>query len=85
MNIVETLKEFCTILLGQKLKIYTDHKNLTCKFFNTDHVLRWILILEDYSPDIEYIPGNKNIFAEALPRLTINGIQKNTHESTYTM
>ena len=27
-SIVETLKEFRTILLGQKLRIYTDDKNL---------------------------------------------------------
>ena len=26
LSIVETLKEFWTILLGQQLKIYTDHK-----------------------------------------------------------
>ena len=41
LNIVETLKEFCTILLGQQLKIYTDHNYLTCKIFNTDRVLGW--------------------------------------------
>ena len=28
LNIVENLKEFRTILLGQQLKIYTDHRNL---------------------------------------------------------
>ena len=30
--IVETLNYFITILLGQKLRIYTDHKKLTCNF-----------------------------------------------------
>ena len=40
LSIVETLKEFRTILLGQKLKIYTDHKNITCKNFNKDCALR---------------------------------------------
>ena len=53
---VETLKEFRKILLVQILIIYTDHKNLTWKNFNTDHVLWWRLILEEYSPDIKYIP-----------------------------
>ena len=38
--IVETMKEFRTILLGQKLIICTDHKNITCNNFNTNRVLR---------------------------------------------
>ena len=40
LSIVEILKEFRTILLGKKLRIYTDHKNLTCKIVNTDIVSR---------------------------------------------
>ena len=32
LSIVETLKEFITVLRGQKLIIYSDHKNLTCNF-----------------------------------------------------
>ena len=64
--------------------MYTGNKNLTCKNFNTDRVLRWRLILEEYSPVIEYIPVKKNIFADALNRLPINGNQDTTHESTYT-
>ena len=44
LSIVETLKEFCTILLGQKFNIYIDHKNITCKNVNTDIVLQWRFI-----------------------------------------
>ena len=69
----------------QKLNIYTDHKNLTCKNFNTDKVLPHIIILEKCSLDTEYIPGNKNIDAYALSQLPNNVNQKTTHESTYLM
>ena len=50
LSIVETLKEFITILLGQKLQIYSDRKKLTCKMYNTDRVFRWRLIIEEYGP-----------------------------------
>ena len=70
------------ILLGQKLIIYTDNKNITCKIFNTDRVLRWKIILEEYGPDIEYLKGDKNIVAGALSRLPLNGNQYTTHKST---
>ena len=75
LNIVETLMEFRTILLGQKLRIYTDNKNITCRIFNTNRVLIWILILEEYGPDIKYIKGEKNILADALSILALNGNQ----------
>ena len=84
LSIVQTLKDFCTILLGQELKIYTSHKNLICKNFITYRVFQWRLILEEYSPDIEYIPGNKKIVAYALSRLPINRSQNTTHQSIYT-
>ena len=69
LSIVETLKEFRNILLGQKIVVYTDHKNLTCKNFNTERVMRWRLILEEYSPELRYIKGENNIVADALSRL----------------
>ena len=46
ISIVKTLKLFRTILIGHRLRIYTDHKNLTCEGFNTYGVLRKILILK---------------------------------------
>ena len=51
---------------------------------NTDRVLRWILILEKYGPDIEYIKGEKKIAADETSRLPNNGNQETTHETTYT-
>ena len=71
LAIVETLKEYRNILLGQKLIIHTDHKNLTCKNFNTNRVMRWRLIIEEYGPNIEYIEGPKNVVPNALSRLAI--------------
>ena len=84
LSMVEILKKFRTILLGERLKIYTDHKILTCKKINTDRVLQWRLILEKYGPDMEYIPGKKNIATDTLSQLTNNGNQEATHDTTYT-
>ena len=71
LAIVETLKEFRNILLGQTIKVYTDHKNLTYKNFNTERVMRWRLIIEEYGPELIYLKGKSNIVADALSRLDI--------------
>ena len=58
------------MLLGKKLKIYTDHKNLTyqdTKYAN-DRVLRQRLVLEEFNPQIIWIDGEKNIAADTLRR-----------------
>ena len=59
LSIVETLKEFRNILLGQQITVYTDHKNLTYKFFNTERVMRWRLILEEFCPELKIYQGRK--------------------------
>ena len=65
------------------MRTYTDNKYHKRKNFNTDRVLIWRLILEDYGPDIEYIKGEKNIVADALSILLLNRNQENTQKSTY--
>ena len=61
--------------------MYTDHKNLTYKTFNTERVMRWRLILEEYGPELIYIQGSQNTAADALSRLDIvdtpNPVQNN--------
>ena len=69
LSIVETLKEFKNILLGHKIIVHTDHKNLVCKNFNTERVMRWRLVIEEFGPELRYIKGTHNIVADALSRL----------------
>ena len=71
LAIVETLKEFRTTLLGQQIKVCTDHKNLTFTNFNTERVLRWRVVLEEHSPELIYIQGEHHLVADLLSRLDL--------------
>ena len=51
--------------------------------FNTEKVLRWILILGECCPDIEYIQGKKIMVADVPSKLPINGNRSTTQESNY--
>ena len=66
---METLKEFHNILLGHQITVYNDHKNPNYKLFNTERVMRWRLILEEFGPELKYIKGENNVVANALSRL----------------
>ena len=83
LSIVETLKEFRNILLGQRIHVYTDHLNLTHKQFNTERVMRWRLLIEEFSPEFFYIKGQHNIVANALSRLTT--IPSESTEESFTL
>ena len=82
LAIVETLKEFQNILLGHKIIVYTNHKNLTYKVFNTRRVMRWCLIIEEFSPTLKYLKGVNNPVADALSRLHLEATPQSECDST---
>ncbi len=70
LSIVETLKEFRTMLFGcRELHVHTDHQNLIHNTLTSQRVLRWRLYVEEFNPIFHYIKGSTNTFADALSRL----------------
>ena len=71
LSIVECFKEFTGMLWGQRIKVYTDHKNLVrdALGLSSNRVFRWRLTLEEYNPEIIYIKGIDNTVADAISRL----------------
>ena len=59
------------MLWGQKLIVYTDHKNLISDALGStsDRITRQRLLLEEFDPKLEYIKGNENIVADVISRL----------------
>ena len=66
---MDTLKEFRNILLGHHISVYTDHKNLTYKLFNTERVMRWRLTPKKFGPELKYIKRENNVVTDALSHL----------------
>jgi hypothetical protein len=65
-----TLKRYEYLLLDRKIRIHTDHKNLT--YLNagqSDKVKRWSLELQEFDYTLEHISGIDNMVADTFSRL----------------
>ena len=51
--------------------VYSDHKNLVqvATISESQRVMHWRLLLEEFGPDIRHIAGEDNTIADALSRM----------------
>jgi hypothetical protein len=80
LSAIETCKEYKNILLGyhQPIIVFTDHKNDTFNGLKASDlvlIICWLLLLEEYGVTFEYIPGKKNVVADALSCLDIDSLK----------
>ena len=56
------------MLCGQRIVVYTDHKNLMQQALGltSDRVYCWRLIIKEYGPEIIHIKGKNNTVADAI-------------------
>jgi transposase InsO family protein len=69
LAIVSTLNEYRSMLYGAKIRIYTDHRNLTYNNLTSQRVLRWRCLLESFNAEWNYLEGKLNVLADAFSRL----------------
>jgi hypothetical protein len=67
------------MLWDQTITVYTDHKNLMqdALRLTSDQVYYWRLLLEEYSPTIEYIKGIHNDVADTISCLDHGPVSHN--------
>ena len=68
--IIYCLKRWDYLLRDVRFCLQTDHKNLTyLNFEGSAKVKRWKLFIQEYSFDIQYLPGPDNVVADGFSRL----------------
>ena len=81
LSIVFACLKFRIYILGYSLTIRSDHKSISfpkkCKL-NHGRLTRWILILQEYNINWEYVPGKQNVVADGLSRINL---EKGTYET----
>ena len=77
--VVFAIDKFRSYLVGAKIVVYTDHAAL--KYFLTKkdakpHLIRWILLLQEFDPEIKDKKGVENSVADHLSRMPFTNMQE---------
>ena len=67
--VIATLCEFRSMLLGAELHIHTDHQNILNVGDSSEQCLQWISYVDEYSPTLHYVEGQRNVIADTFSRL----------------
>ena len=70
--IMETFKEYWSILCGAEIAVCTNHMNLTCRDLKSTRLLHWCLLLEEFAPTFTYLKGEDNVTADTLLHLPLD-------------
>ena len=71
LAVIYSLEKFRDIILGYKIRVWTDHTTIQNLFKHKNlrgRIARWFTTLQSYDVSFEYIPGKKNVAADALSR-----------------
>jgi len=81
LAVVFALDKFRSYLLGSKVIIYSDHAALMYLFSKKDaksHLIRWILLLQEFDIEIQDKKGFENVVADHLSRITVDFTEEAT-------
>ena len=70
--IIKVLKEYRNFLLGARITIFTDHKNLLSNATVNNRVFRWKQKIQEFSPILQYVKVQDNVEADVLSRLPMD-------------
>ena len=86
LAIVWALRHFRDLIYGYDITVHTDHQAIKGLFKGKNlsgRLSRWLVILEDYQPKLEYVPGKCQVVADALSRSAVAPLISTTPTSSF--
>ena len=73
LSIVGTLKDFQNLLLGHKIEVFTEHKNLTYETIEitSQRTQLWNIPIQEFGVNLLYIKGEAHVVVDDFRRLTM--------------